>query len=108
MIMRIQIGVNIFGMSSRKESMLIVVDPVGDVPLQVVADKFLGASVWIWPYNRESLVVGVSNNRQEVILKRGLRQLGPDESQTWEYTANKLSFGLKSTKAVDIGTLPSQ
>lgn len=50
----VNIHVNVFGSSSRKESMLLhVTSPNVEIALNAVAYAFLGKSIWVWPHNRE-------------------------------------------------------
>ena len=111
------IKVNVFGTSSRKESIVIELQGLSNAGLNMkqIAQLLLGQKCYIdWPYLNESVICAVSDSKGKFTRGEGGKGGGgggfkPHDSQSyerWEAEAEECVDRYLTTKAIDVGESP--
>ena len=106
-------GCNIFGMTSRKESLILTVKGLEDqleakeLPsLSQIAGVLVGHRTWVkWPYLQEAQVVAVSDGKLRAEAGGATRSLTLNEVEEWNNTAHRIKNELMTRQGVEISAV---
>jgi len=102
-------GINVFGMTSRKESLILKVKelPGAAAPTAAqVATAVVGQRAWVkWPYLQESLVVAVSNGRQRAGAGGEVRSLSSSEKDEFDRQILTLNTDYLSKQGLELAQI---
>ncbi|EFN50461.1 hypothetical protein CHLNCDRAFT_55867, partial [Chlorella variabilis] len=109
-----KIGVNVFGMASRKESIILqlkgLASQLGGQRLGAaqVAAALLGQRCWVkWPYLQEAVVEAVSDSGAKVARGAGgqqeARAHGAAEASEWQQERQRIQQEYLNKQGVDCG-----
>jgi len=103
-------GCNVFGMASKKESLLLRIDDFGGgetLGAEQVAVTALGDRVFVaWPYLQEALIVAVSDAAGRLAspgVSPGSKRWSKAESEEWQAEAGRLAARALTQTGVDVG-----
>ncbi len=102
-------GCNVFGMASKKESLVLRVPDLGAAPpaATVVATMVLGSRCFVsWPYLQEALVVGVSDATGRVSAAGTVpasKTFSKPEADEWASEAARLGGKYLTHQGIDVG-----
>eukprot|EP01129_Flabellula_baltica_P009271 TRINITY_DN3759_c0_g1_i1.p1 TRINITY_DN3759_c0_g1~~TRINITY_DN3759_c0_g1_i1.p1 ORF type:complete len:1308 (-),score=330.34 TRINITY_DN3759_c0_g1_i1:15-3938(-) len=96
------VKVDVFGNKSRKDSMLIIIpDNEDEKKLDKALNNLLGRDCFLWPYNREAKVVGIST--AENFYKKNGSPLKLKDERDWVRDIESINKFWRGTKATDVG-----
>lgn len=102
-------GINVFGMTSRKESLILKVKelPGAAAPTAAqVAAAVVGQRAWVkWPYLQESLVVAVSDGRERAGSGVEVRPLSSSERDEFDRQIMTLNNDYLSKQGLELGQI---
>lgn len=100
-------GVNVFGSTSRKESLILKVKelPGAAAPTAAqVASAVVGQRAWVkWPYLQEALVVAVSDGKTRAGATGELRPLSSNEADEWSRQTTQMKNDYVTKQGLDPG-----
>jgi 5'-3' exoribonuclease 1 len=102
-------GINVFGMTSRKESLILKVKelPGAAAPTAAqVATAVVGQRAWVkWPYLQEALVVAVSDGRERAGAAGDVRPLSSSERDEFDRQIMTLNNDYLSKQGLELGQI---
>ncbi|KAL4438007.1 hypothetical protein ABPG77_004228 [Micractinium sp. CCAP 211/92] len=105
-----KIGVNVFGMASRKESIILQLKGLAAqlqgqrLGAEQVAGALLGQRCWVkWPYLQEAVVEAVSDAGVKVSRSGGTARHGSAEAGEWQQERQRLQQEYLHKQGVDCG-----
>ena len=102
-------GVNVFGSTSRKESLILKVKELpGDAAPTAaqVASAIVGQRAWVkWPYLQEALVVSVSDGKMRAGAKGESRPLSSNEADEWSRQTTQMKNDYVTKQGLELGQL---
>lgn len=105
-----KIGVNVFGMASRKESLILQLKGLAAqlqgqrLGAEQVAGALLGQRCWVkWPYLQEAVVEAVSDAGAKVSRSGGTVRHGSSEAGEWQQERQRLQQEYLHKQGVDCG-----
>jgi len=100
-----KVSVNVFGMESKKDSLVLTVDKSGSAQLSTVdmARRFLNQRVFVeWPFLKEAQVARITD-ATHVWTTGGGRQMTVSEASTFQTDCIMAQQQWLNTRAVDVG-----
>ena len=100
-----KIAVNVFGMESRKDSLVLAVKPPPSPAVSVLAQRYVGQGVFVdWPYLKEGRVTRLTD-ATHIWTSSGARAMGQNEAGMFRTECAIAQQKLMGTKAVDVGAV---
>eukprot|EP00887_Chlorella_sp_A99_P000906 scaffold5.g906.t1 len=103
-------GCNVFGMASRKESLILLVQDLSAklggqrLGAEQVAAAVLGQRCWVkWPYLQEAVVEAVSDAERKVSRSQGAVAHAREEAGAWHIERQKLGQEHLIKQGIDLG-----
>ena len=102
------IGVNVFGMTSRRDSVVLAFQDMEDGAMtpQQVAPVILGERCFVrWPWLQEAVVTGVSD-ATGVVTSKGFAPFTVAELDGWHHAKRLVANHLVSKQGIEVGNSP--